>query len=222
MVANMSGADCHESSVRQGGALELSLLAWAFWHSAYNSQAALKAAPFVAPGLTLGAPPFSDWLERMPIRRGQTQLALVPPYEKWALEILTRTDYDDYWMRPSVNPHLHSDRFPDMPILLLAGWYDSYTQGTFQSFVGLGAGRCAPWSARGPTGPRPWSSPYAGAIGELRSQVRQGQGLGPSTQGSTVRALGNHARQARPLLLRSTYAQARGRTVRDFRHRPYI
>jgi predicted acyl esterase len=95
----------------------------------------------------------------MPIRPGQTQLALVPPYEKWALEILTRTDYDDYWMRPSVNPHLHSDRFPDMPILLLAGWYDSYTQGTFQSFVGLGAGRCAPWSARGPTGPRPWSSP---------------------------------------------------------------
>jgi hypothetical protein len=43
----------------------------------------------------------------MPIRPGQTQLALVPPYEKWALEILTRTDYDDYSMRASVHPHLH-------------------------------------------------------------------------------------------------------------------
>ena len=117
MVPNMSGADGHESSVRHGGALELRFLAWAFWHSAYNTQAALTAPPHVTPGLNLGAPRFSDWLERMPIRPGQTQLALVPPYEKWALEILTRADYDDYWKHPSVNPRAHWDRFPDMPIL---------------------------------------------------------------------------------------------------------
>jgi ABC-2 type transport system ATP-binding protein len=53
MVPNMSGADAHESSVRHGGALELRFIAWAFWHSAYNSQAALTASPFVAPGLTV-------------------------------------------------------------------------------------------------------------------------------------------------------------------------
>jgi putative CocE/NonD family hydrolase len=140
IVPNMSGADAHESSVRHGGALELRFLAWAFWHSAYNTQAALTAPPHVTPGLNLGAPRFSDWLERMPIRPGQTQLALVPPYEKWALEILTRADYDDYWKHPSVNPRAHWDRFPDMPILLVGGWYDSYTRATFQNFVGLGAG----------------------------------------------------------------------------------
>jgi len=140
IVPNMSGADAHESSVRHGGALELRFLAWAFWHSAYNSQAALTAPPFVTPGLNIGAPPFSDWLSRMPIRPGQTQLALVPPYERWALEILTRANYDDYWRHPSVNPRAHWDRFPDMPILLVGGWYDSYTRATFQNFVGLGAG----------------------------------------------------------------------------------
>ena len=53
---NMSGADGHESSVRHGGALELRFLAWAFWHSAYNSQAALKAAPFVTPALNARRP----------------------------------------------------------------------------------------------------------------------------------------------------------------------
>jgi predicted acyl esterase len=94
----------------------------------------------VPAALNLGAPRFSDWLERMPIRPGQTQLALVPPYEKWALEILTRADYDGYWQHPSVNPRLHWNRFPDMPILLVGGWYDSYTRATFQNFVGLGAG----------------------------------------------------------------------------------
>src|SRR5215831_14995733 len=61
MVPNMSGADAQDSSVRQGGALELRFLAWAFWHSAYNSQAALTAEPFVVPALNAGAPPFSEW-----------------------------------------------------------------------------------------------------------------------------------------------------------------
>ena len=72
------------------------------------------------------------------------QLALVPPYEKWALEILTHADYDAYWRHPSVDFRRHWDRIPDMSILLVGGWYDSYTRGTFQNFVSLGAaGRCA-------------------------------------------------------------------------------
>ena len=140
MVPNMSGADAHETTVRHGGALELRFLAWAFWHSAYNTQAALNAQPFVTAALNQDAPTFSEWLGRMPLRAGQTQLALVPPYEKWALEILTRADYDEYWKHPSLNPRAHWDRFPDMPILLVGGWYDSYTRATFQNFAGLSAG----------------------------------------------------------------------------------
>jgi hypothetical protein len=163
MVPNMSGADGHESSVRHGGALELRFLAWAFWHSAYNTQAAPTAPPHVQAALDQGAARFSDWLERMPIRPGQTQLALVPPYEKWALEILTRADYDDYWKHPSMDFRRHWDRVPDMQILLVGGWYDSYTRATFQNFVGLGAGGRRPVRAlMGPwthTGARPWISP---------------------------------------------------------------
>jgi len=140
MVPNMSGVDAHESSVRQGGALELRFLAWAFWHSAYNTQARLTARPFVTPALNFGAPPFTDWLKRMPIRRGQTQLALVPPYEKWALEILTRADYDEYWRHPSLNPRLHWDRYADAATLIVGGWYDSYARATWEAFAGL-AGR---------------------------------------------------------------------------------
>ena len=103
----------------------------------------------------------------MPIRPGQTQLALVPPYEKWALEILTRADYDDYWKHPSVNPRAHWDRFPDMPILLVGGWYDSYTRATFQNFVGLGAGGRRPVRALvGPWthGSRTMELSYAGDV----------------------------------------------------------
>ena len=56
MVVNMSGADAHESSVRHGGALELRFLAWAFWHSAANTQRALKSDPSVDGALNIGAP----------------------------------------------------------------------------------------------------------------------------------------------------------------------
>ena len=167
MVPNMSGADAHESSVRHGGALELRFIAWAFWHSAYNSQAALRKSPVVAPALNFGAPSFSEWLTRMPIRPGQTQLALVPPYERWAIDLLTRADYDEYWQHPSLNPRAHWDRVPDMPILLVGGWYDSYTRATFQNFVGLAAkGRRTVRALVGPWthGSRTMEVSYAGDV----------------------------------------------------------
>ncbi len=144
MVVNMSGADAHESSVRHGGALELRFLAWAFWHSAANTQRALKADPAVDAALNLGAPTFADWLTRMPLRKGQTQLKLVPPYEKWALDLLTRADYDEYWRHPSYAPALFWDDFPDVPILLIGGWYDSYTRSTCRNYEGLAARKQGP------------------------------------------------------------------------------
>lgn len=137
MIPNMSGADAHECTVRHGGAMELRFLAWAFWHSASNTQKELKRNAWIDPALNLGAPRFRDWLGRMPIRRGQTQLALVPPYESWAFEIFTHADFDEYWQHPSVCPREHWDRFPDAAILLVGGWYDSYTRATFDNFVGL-------------------------------------------------------------------------------------
>ncbi len=137
IVPNMSGANAHESSVRQGGAMELRFIAWAFWHSGLNTQKELKAAPSIDAALNMGAPSFSDWLTRWPIRKGQTQLKLVPTYEQWALKILTEADFTDYWKHPSFAPELFWDDFPDMPMLIVGGWYDSYTRSTFKNYEGL-------------------------------------------------------------------------------------
>ncbi|MEO2035583.1 MAG: CocE/NonD family hydrolase, partial [Planctomycetaceae bacterium] len=137
IVPNMSGADAHQCTVRHNGTMELRFLAWAFWHSASNTQAELKKDPWIDPALNLGATNFHDWLQRMPIRRGQTQLALVEPYEEWAFEIFTHADRDEYWKHPSVCPREHWDNFPEAAILLVGGWYDSYTRATFDNFVGL-------------------------------------------------------------------------------------
>ena len=144
MIPNMSGSNAHSSTVRHGGAMELRFIAWAFWHSAGNTQAQLKSEPHIDSALNLGANSFSQWLQRMPIRRGQTQLRLVPAYENWAIELLTHSDYDDYWRHPSWAPSEHWDRFPDVPMLLVGGWYDSYTRATFENFVGLSSRKKGP------------------------------------------------------------------------------
>ena len=141
MVPNMSGSNAHESSVRQGGAMELRFIAWAFWHAASNTQERLSA-DFAA--LNFGGPSFSEWLTRMPIRRGMTQLSLVPPYEDWALELLTHGDYDEFWEHPSLNPRVHYDNMPDIPILWIGGWYDSYARGSCDNFKDMSALKSAP------------------------------------------------------------------------------
>lgn len=137
MVPNMSGSDAYSSSVRQGGALELRFMAWAFWHSAVNTQKALKSDPWIDGALNRGATRFREWLTRLPIRPGQTQLKLVPPYEKWAFELMHSADYSEYWQHPSLAPELFWKKFPDIPILWVGGWYDSYTRATFESFAGM-------------------------------------------------------------------------------------
>ena len=145
MIPNVSGANGYTNSIRHGGALELRFIAWAFWHSAVNTQAKLKSDPLITPALNFGAPTFREWISRWPIRKGQTQLKLVPPYEKWALKLIAEADYsDDYWGHPSINPSAHWENFPDAPTLYVGGWYDSYTRSTFESFIGHGKGQKAP------------------------------------------------------------------------------
>ncbi|HEX9890074.1 MAG TPA: CocE/NonD family hydrolase [Nitriliruptorales bacterium] len=144
MVPNMSGSNGHASTVRHAGAMELRFIAWAFWHSAYNTQVDLKAHPWVDPALNLGSTSFGEWLQRWPIRPGVTQLALVPAYERWAFELLTHADYDEYWAHPAIHPLAHLDRFTDAPTLLVGGWYDSYTRATFELFTALSRDKRGP------------------------------------------------------------------------------
>ena len=80
----------------------------------------------------------------MPLRRGQTQLKVVPPYEKWVFDLMTRADYDDYWQHPSYAPALFWDDFPDVPLLIIGGWYDSYTRSTCNNYIGLSARKKGP------------------------------------------------------------------------------
>lgn len=144
MVPNQSGSNGYTSSIRHGGAMELRIIAWAFLHSARNARRDPAREPWLDAALNIGAPTFGDWLQRWPIRPGATQLALDPAYERSALRLLTGADHSEFWQDPGLNPAAHLDAFTDAPILLMGGWYDSYTRGTFELYEGLAARKKGP------------------------------------------------------------------------------
>ncbi len=129
IVPMMSGADAWSSSVRHGGALELRWIAWAFWHSAQNTQVGLGKTAALDNALIHPERRFSDWLRRWPIVRGETQLALVSAYEAWAFELLETEDRTDYWNSPSLAPARHVAGLDGISALYISSWYDSYARG---------------------------------------------------------------------------------------------
>ena len=135
MFPNMGGWNGHTSSIRHGGAMELRFMAWAFWHSALNSNRNLKKKQWI--DKALNDTDFRDWLTRLPIRIGHTPLALVPNYEQWCFDIFTRADYDDFWKQPGFAIEEHIEQHADVPTYLCGGWYDSYTRSTLESFTSL-------------------------------------------------------------------------------------
>lgn len=142
MVVTMSGARAHQTSVRHHGALELRFMAWAFWHSALHAGPGRRTPPWIDAALNSARPSVTDWLSALPLRRGDSQLALIEPYERWLLDIATRSDFDERWAHPSVNPIGYVDQFPGAATLLVGGWYDSYARATFQLYEALAqAGR---------------------------------------------------------------------------------
>lgn len=139
LVPNQSASHAWRSSMRHGGAFELRWLAWAFWHSAMNTQADLHRDPWVASALGLDAPSTSDWLTRLPLRPGASQLRLVPNYERWLLRLMRTSDETDLWLTPALAPVRYVERFPAADVLLMGGWYDSYTRSTIELYDAMRA-----------------------------------------------------------------------------------
>ena len=137
MVPNQSASNSWESSIRHGGAFETRFLGWALWHSGTNARADLRADPSIRAAMNFGAPSTSDWLQQWPIRKGATQLKLVPEYEEFLLRLISESDFTDFWRNPTLAPALHADGFPDAAVLIMGAWYDSYPRSAFENYAAL-------------------------------------------------------------------------------------
>ncbi|MEM9209566.1 MAG: CocE/NonD family hydrolase, partial [Pseudomonadota bacterium] len=73
----------------------------------------------------------------MPIRKGLNPLSVAPNFEDYILEMLTHSDYDEYWQQLDINWIEYYEQTADVPMLLVSGWYDSYAGGTVTNYLGL-------------------------------------------------------------------------------------
>ncbi|MCW4036082.1 MAG: CocE/NonD family hydrolase, partial [Candidatus Bathyarchaeota archaeon] len=143
MIVNQGGfSNAYFSSCRHMGAFELRQLTWAF-KAAANSREAM-ADPTVRAALEAVDP--ADYLDprRGPLKEGQTPLSLVPDYERFYFDMLTESEYTKYWRRVGLCAEEYYEAMPDIPVLLLGGWYDSYTRTTSDLYIGLSRSKNGP------------------------------------------------------------------------------
>ena len=123
-------------SMREGGALHLGLLNWAVRMSTTSQEA--RANPAIAEAIrpmSADGRQFLEWASRIPWRRGQTPLAMVPQYEDVVFQLyFENNDYSEFWRQPGFAMDEYFDSFPDMPILWMVGWFDWYPRTIIDGF----------------------------------------------------------------------------------------
>ncbi|HTU21432.1 MAG TPA: CocE/NonD family hydrolase [Gemmataceae bacterium] len=114
-------------SMHTGGAIHLGLLRWCLSMSSSSKEAKVK--PEIAKGVQtmFAGDEFLRWAARTPWKRGATPLANNPGYEDAAFKLFfENSDYNDFWRQPGLGMDEYFDKYPDIPILWMGGWYDWY------------------------------------------------------------------------------------------------
>jgi len=125
MIPVDSLSNCGLAGIRHGGAFELRFMNWIFTIGAPNARAAL-ADPALRRALVEYGKLMPQHLVHLPIRRGTTALQVVPEYESWLIEAMRHGDYDEYWKQPGYSVIDHVERYADVPVYHVTGWYDSW------------------------------------------------------------------------------------------------
>ncbi len=76
-----------------------------------------------------------QYLLNLPLRRDMTPLKHAPEYEDWLVEAMERGGNDAFWSQNSILDA--PERYKDVPVYLVGGWYDSWAVNTTTNFVAL-------------------------------------------------------------------------------------
>ena len=122
-------------SVRNNGAFELRFFNWIFSIGLPTGAQQTKDAG-VRGVLTEMSEQRIDYMDTLPLRPGTTPLSLAPQYEDWlvsAMEAGSATD--ERWEINAIVDY--PERYQDIPVYLVGGWYDSWTASTCWNFETL-------------------------------------------------------------------------------------
>ena len=130
MIPLFAMSDVAQYGVRHNGAFELRWLNWVFSMGdptgTPNLVAAARAAydPAAAPALADLTNHVRDYVLSLPLRAGTTPLKFAPDYEKFLLDAMSgdHTRMGDM----GVNVAGNLERYKDIPVYHVTGWYDSW------------------------------------------------------------------------------------------------
>jgi putative CocE/NonD family hydrolase len=120
-------------SMRNAGAFELRFWNWIFMRAGQGSRAARDKA--TAAVLKEMADQRLTYLRNMPTRRGTTPLKLSPEYEEWLVSAMEHGADDAFWEQNNIvgSPQ----KYQDIPVYLVSGWYDSWAGNCTANFRAL-------------------------------------------------------------------------------------
>ncbi len=127
-VSNMG-----RQSMRNAGAFEMRFWNWIMMNAGRGSRASQDAA--TAAVLKEMADHRLEYLRQLPLRRGTTPLKLAPEFEDWLIEAMRHGADDAFWDQNNIVGH--PERYKDMPVYLVGGWYDSWGGNTTANYTTL-------------------------------------------------------------------------------------
>jgi uncharacterized protein len=121
------------ASMRNGGAFELRFWNWIMFTSPKGSRASRD------PGTQAILQEMSDnrriYLQNLPLRRDTTPLKLAPECEDWLVEAMKHGANDEFWEQNNIIDF--PERYKDIPVYLVGGWYDSWGSNTTANYMTL-------------------------------------------------------------------------------------
>ncbi len=120
-------------SMRNAGAFELRFWNWIMFCSPRGSRQSRD--PATAAALREMMDNRRHYLANLPLRRGTTPLKLAPEYEDWLVEAMRHGANDAFWEQNNIIDH--PERYKDVPVYLVGGWYDSWGGNTTANFMAL-------------------------------------------------------------------------------------
>src|SRR5688572_16992741 len=127
-VSNMG-----RQSMRNAGAFEMRFWNWIMLNAGRGSRAARD--PGTAAVLKEMANNRFEYLKHLPLRRGATPLELAPEFEEWLIEAMRHGADDEFWAQNNIIDR--PDRYKDIPVYLVGGWYDSWAGNTTSNYIAL-------------------------------------------------------------------------------------
>ncbi|MDQ3811811.1 MAG: CocE/NonD family hydrolase, partial [Chloroflexota bacterium] len=117
--------------MRNAGAFELRMFNWIFWLGAPagSRQARDSATRTVLQEMSDNR---RQYLLALPLRTGTTPLKLAPEYEDWLVKAMRHGVNDRFWAQNNVLGY--PERYQDIPVYLVGGWYDSWAGNTTANY----------------------------------------------------------------------------------------